>query len=134
MIPILDGVLGIANKLLDFIPDPSKRAELAAKLEDERRQADLQLAQMQADINKIEAGSTNWFVAGWRPAIGWVCATGFAYEFVSRPIINGILKLFGSSVEFPDIPSDVIQKLLYGMLGLASIRMGEKMTGSEANR
>ena len=25
----------------------------------------------QIEVNKIEASSKNWFVAGWRPSVGW---------------------------------------------------------------
>ncbi len=38
------------------------------------------LVQGQLDINKIEAASTNWFVAGWRPAVGWIGALALAYS------------------------------------------------------
>jgi hypothetical protein len=46
-----------------------------------------ELAQLagQMDINKTEAASSNVFVSGWRPAIGWVCGAGFAVQFVIGP-------------------------------------------------
>ena len=45
----------------------------------------LDLAQL--DVNKEEAKSTNWFVAGWRPGIGWVCGFALAYVAVLEPIV-----------------------------------------------
>ena len=37
---------------------------------------------LQAEISKIEASHRSTFVAGWRPAIGWVCSIGLAFVFV----------------------------------------------------
>jgi hypothetical protein len=44
--------------------------------------ADLKLATGQIEINKVEAASQSLFVAGWRPAIGWVCGATFAFKFI----------------------------------------------------
>ena len=134
MIPILDGVLGIANKLLDFIPDPNKKAALAAELEKQRRDAELQLAQMQADINKIEAGSTNWFVAGWRPAAGWLGVLGLLWASVGLPVFRCVLAMVHSQVILPDVDTNILQTLLFGMLGLGAMRTVEKVKDSAGNR
>lgn len=131
---ILDGILGFATKILDFIPDPNKRAELAAKLEEERAQAEIQLAQMQADINKIEAGSTNWFVAGWRPAAGWLGVVGLAWASIGLPILRCVLSLHHSDIVLPDVNSQILQTLLFGMLGLGAMRTTEKIKDAEGNR
>ena len=52
------------------IEDPNKKAELEYKL----AQLEFALKQGQLEINKAEAQNPNWFVAGWRPAIGWTGA------------------------------------------------------------
>ena len=38
---------------------------------------------LQAEINKIEAQHRSLFVAGWLPAIGWVCTIGLAFYLKS---------------------------------------------------
>ena len=59
-------------------PDPVKRAEEIRKLEEMRQRGDLEelnakvkLLTGQMDINKVEAASSDRFVAGWRPFVGW---------------------------------------------------------------
>ena len=58
------------------------------KSEEEKQQiaAALSIVQGQIDTNKTEAASSSTFVAGWRPAIGWVCAIALGYQYVIRPI------------------------------------------------
>lgn len=33
----------------------------------------------QTEINKVEAGHRNVFIAGWRPMIGWICASSLLW-------------------------------------------------------
>jgi len=42
----------------------------------------------QVELNKAEATHRSVFVAGWRPAIGWVCGTGLALAFVINPLFQ----------------------------------------------
>jgi hypothetical protein len=134
LIPVLDGILSITNKLLDFIPDPNKKAALAAELAKQQQDAELQLAQMQADINKIEAGSINWFVAGWRPAAGWLGVLGLTWSSIGLPVARSFLALAHSTVQLPDVNTQVLQTLLFGMLGLGVMRTVEKVQNAEGNR
>ena len=57
--------------------------------EKERRQLDLEEKKIdqatdlaQIEVNKVEAASSSVFVAGWRPAIGWIGAAALAYQLV----------------------------------------------------
>jgi len=36
----------------------------------------------QMEVNKVEAAHRSIFVAGWHPAVGWVCAGALAWHFV----------------------------------------------------
>jgi hypothetical protein len=78
------------------------------------------------EVNKIEAASTDRFVSGWRPAVGWVCAGGFAYTVLLQPLLPW---LFGGG-PLPDIPTEVLMTLLLGMLGLGGLRTAEKIKGA----
>jgi len=91
----------------------------------------------QAEINKIEAGHRSIFVAGWRPALGWVCVIALGYAFVLRPflivILNVLLNLEALSpdigIEIPPINVKEILSLIFGMLGLGGLRSYEKKHG-----
>lgn len=127
--------LDLGGKLIDkFFPDPAQRD--AAKLQLLTLQQNGDLAQMtgQLDINKVEASSTNWFVAGWRPYIGWICGTGLGYQFLVMPIMNGFAKMAGYIAAFPSLDMGTLVTLLLGLLGLGGMRTYEKVTGSEGNR
>lgn len=86
----------------------------------------------QSDINKIEAASPSTFVSGWRPFVGWVCASGFACVYIVFPLLTWLTTLFGKSTAFPTLDSGSLMTLLLGMLGMGGMRMAEKMKGVAA--
>ena len=69
------------------------------------------------------------FVAGWRPAIGWICALGMAGNFLIIPFVNMALELFETGVEIPLIALSEMMPVLMGMLGLGAMRTFEKTKG-----
>ena len=122
---LVDALLGIGGKLIDkLIPDPAARD--AARFELLKLQQSGELAAMlaQTDVNKVEAASGSVFVAGWRPAIGWVCALAMAYQYLVRPF----LVAFNPVLAFPGL-DDNLWHLLAGMLGLGGLRTFEKVNG-----
>lgn len=131
---IVGGVLSVVNK---FIPDAEKQAELQleiAKLkqQDEFKRIDaaLQTAQQQTDINKIEAGNSNLFVSGARPAAIWVCVIAFAYHYVLQPLAVFVMYAYGYHFELPKFDMDALFTLLFGLLGLSGMRSFDKMQGT----
>ena len=140
---VISGLFSAAQSLIErFFPDPEKKA--AAQLELLKMQQNGELAQLasetdlaklQIQVNVEEAKSTNWFVAGWRPGIGWVCGAGLAYASLIEPFARFIAKVwFGYTGEFPVISTDLTLQILLGMLGLTAARSIEKIKGGEANR
>jgi hypothetical protein len=140
---VISGLFSAAQSLIErFFPDPEKKA--AAQLELLKMQqngdlaqlaADTDLAKLQIQTNIEEAKSTNWFVAGWRPAIGWVCGAGLAYAALVEPFARFAAKVwFGYTGEFPVINSDLTMQILMGMLGLGAMRSVEKVKGAEGKR
>ena len=79
---------------------------------------------LQAEINKIEAGHRSLFVAGWRPAIGWVCAIGLMFPFLINPIIQWYTGHPG-----PNLPLEALMTLVVSLLGLGGLRTVEKLKG-----
>ena len=140
---IISGLFSAAQSLIErFFPDPEKKA--AAQLELLRMQqngdlaqlaAETDLAKLQIQVNLEEAKSTNWFVAGWRPGIGWVCGAALAYAALIEPLARFVAKVwFGYSGEFPVISTDLTLQILMGLLGLGAMRSIEKIKGGESSR
>ena len=140
---LISGLFSAAQSLIErFFPDPEKKA--AAQLELLKMQqngelallaSETDLAKLQIQVNVEEAKSTNWFVAGWRPGIGWVCGAGLAYAALVEPFARFIAKVwFGYTGEFPVISTDLTLQILMGLLGLTAARSIEKIKGAEGNR
>jgi hypothetical protein len=126
----ITAAFSLGEKLVDrFFPDPIKKAEALFELEKMRMNGDLAVMASQAKINEIEAGSSNLFVAGWRPGIGWICALGFAMQTVIGPTLTWLSSLLGRAIPFPQLDTSTLSTVLMGMLGLAGMRTYEKMNG-----
>ena len=123
------------SQLLDkLIPDPDAREKAKIELLKAEHEADIEalrlalsVDQMQADINKQEAASSNLFVSGWRPFIGWVCGIAFAYHFVLQPICAFAIANNGGDPKLPAFDMNALFTVLTGMLGLGGLRTLEKI-------
>ena len=130
---LLPSLMQMIGKVL---PDPQAAAdaklrlvELAQQGELAQLDADMKLALGQLDINKAEAQSGSLFVAGWRPAVGWVCVLGLAYQFLVFPLLAWAgANLAGWSAP-PSLDIGTLLTLLGGMLGLGWFRTVEKTAG-----
>ncbi len=80
--------------------------------------------ELQVEMNKVEANHRSLFVAGWRPALGWVCVLGLGLTFIVSPLLD-----WGMGIEGPEMPTDVMLELVLGMLGLGALRTYEKLAG-----
>lgn len=95
--------------------------EEAAKFKQKADELEARLRTAQMEVNKAEAGHKSLFVAGWRPSIGWTGAIALFYQFVFRPIYNGL-----GLGDMPEIEADALYPLIAGMLGLGGMRSWEK--------
>lgn len=83
-----------------------------------------------AVVANTEAKSANFFVAGARPCILWICAIAYAWQFVLLPIIGFFLALCGVSISgLPSLPMDQIMPVLFGILGLGGLHAYENIKG-----
>jgi hypothetical protein len=129
----ISSIAGLANTLIGKIwPDPKDQASAEAMLIKTQMDAALAQAQQQIDINKIEAASTNVFVSGWRPFVGWVCGSAFALHFLFLPLLNWLAELFGHSAIVIPFDMATLSTVLMGMLGLGTMRSVEKWRGVAA--
>jgi hypothetical protein len=74
----------------------------------------------QANINAEEAKSNSFFTRGWRPMCGWVCTFALVFNYMGAPIVI----LFFPT--FPKLDLGELITLLFGMLGLGTLRTIDK--------
>src|SRR5258708_749631 len=82
----------------------------------------------QVEVQKIEASSTNWFIAGGRPAIIWVCAAGLGYQLLLMPFLTWLSLNFHWSVP-PTLDGATLGATVSALLGLGGMRSFEKYNG-----
>lgn len=140
----LAGKLGASQPTIDAIKDQLDKTPADKMLD--LKKLDIQFQEFCMDnkikldlaqlaVNAEEAKSTNWFVAGWRPAVGWVCAISLAYVAVFEPIIRFVAKVgFGYTGAFPVLDTNLTMQVLLGLLGLGGMRTFEKVRNAEGNR
>jgi hypothetical protein len=126
-----------------FKLDPNVAAQHAADLE--KLQTDFQTTILtaysaqdtaQADIDKVEAGSTSWIAANWRPLIGLVCGSAFAYTFVIQPFLQFLLVAFHVNFDvnlLPKLDMSSLNDVLLGLLGLGGLHAWENVTATKTN-
>ena len=130
------GLVSLAKDILDkIIPDPTARAQAELALIEANQKGELaqleasvNLALGQIDVNKIEAAG-GWFRAGWRPFIGWVCGSGLAYQFIGLPFITWMSVNWLHFQPPPMLDMNTLTTLLFGLLGLGTLRTVEKVKG-----
>lgn len=129
-----DAIAGVIGKVIDRAwPDPTSRAQAAQALAELQQagefkliDAELQARQMQADVNKQEAASSDPFTSRWRPCVGYVCAAGLAYASILEPMIRVLAPMLGHSGPLPAVDTTLTMQLLFGLLGLGGFRTYEK--------
>lgn len=129
---IIDSVGKIAG---DLVTTEKERRELDLREKEIDQKTDL----AQIEVNKVEAASSSVFVAGWRPAIGWIGAAAMAYHFLLYPLIlwcwaylQGVGWIPRELTPPPLMDDDQLWVILSGMLGIASLRTAEKVKGVAA--
>ena len=131
----LGSLVGPVSGLLDkFIEDKDVKNKLAHDLSTMAERHAQELAKGQLEINKTEAAHKSLFVAGWRPAIGWICGLGMASNFLLIPITNFVLALTGSAIVVPLLDTGEMMPVLMGMLGLGAMRTYEKKQGVQRDK
>jgi len=124
---MLDKLILPISKLLDkVVPDADERYRLANEISTLATRQAHEIAKSQIEVNKEEAQSHSMFVAGWRPATGWICAIGLATNYLFVPICNFVLTITESPITVPPLDLTEMMPVLLGMLGLGTLRTYEK--------
>ncbi len=132
----LNPVAGIIEAVGGVIGDlvTTDKERLTAELELAKVDASLLTGQM--EVNKAEAAHASVFVAGWRPACGWIGAAAMGYQFLVYPMLVWLWALMQArgwvSAELkppPMLDTDALWVILTGMLGIAGAHTFEKVRG-----
>ena len=121
--PITNSVVGIAGSVLNkFVADKNLKMQLEHELKTQLQTANL----AQIEVTKSEAASKSWFVAGWRPSVGWVCSLAMLYHFILAPMFQFAVGIAGIKVDLPEFEFSQLSTILMAMLGMAGLRTYEK--------
>ncbi len=136
VVPIVETVGRLADDLFTSDEERLKAQIESDKLGLEAARIDADLIKGQQEINKVEAASTSTFVAGWRPALGWVSVAGMAYQYILYPLLTWAWAYLQAQGWIPDgvkppplLDIEALMVLLAGILGLATNRTFEKVKG-----
>lgn len=130
MAAFLSPILSLIDRVLPdkAANDAAKAALLQAQVSGELQES---LAQIQVNAKEAEAaqGAKNafvqFFVAGWRPAIGWLCGLGLLWEYFLSPLLG----FLAPHRPVPQIPSEDLNTLLFALLGMGAMRTVDKIKG-----
>lgn len=110
-----------------------------AKIDYDLKVLEQALLSGQIAVNTEEAKHPSRFVAGWRPAIGWIAAIALAFMYIPRAIMMTYMWSLQCLVEidmgtgvipqFPDLGAMDIIGLVTSMLGIAVMRTYDKKSG-----
>ncbi len=124
IISAAESVVNVIDKFVETDEEKKAAALLKSKIE-------MQPHLAQIELNKLEAGHRSVFVAGWRPAIGWVCALGLIWHFFLYDLLNWIIiNTVSPDIIIPKLMGvDSLISLVVALLGLGGMRSLEKLSG-----
>lgn len=141
MSPLLvGGIVEAVGKIADDL-FTSDKERLDAEIELQKigvevAKIDASLVTAQVEVNKVEAAHASLFVAGWRPAIGWIGAMAMAYQFLSYPLLVWVWAAMQAKGWVPTtlpvppmLETDALWVILTGILGIGGMRSFEKTKG-----
>lgn len=127
-------ILNIGNTILDrVLPDKQQNDAAKAQLLTLQLSGDITQALSQNAVNQAEAANNSVFVAGWRPYVGWICGSAFAYAYIVQPFLQFILVACKVNLDLSKLPvvsMAEISPVLLGMLGLGAMRSYDKTQGT----
>lgn len=131
---IAGAVKGIIDK---FVPDANEKLKMQLELATKEIVQEHERLLAQINVNAEEAKNPSIFVAGWRPAIGWICAIALALNYWPRAVVATFFWCVqayssGTIPPFPDLGTTALLGLVGSMLGVVGIRSLDKWLGTDA--
>jgi hypothetical protein len=135
-------IIPIISKVIDLIiPDKKQQADIKLKMmelefQKQFKEIELQFERdsKQIDVNVEEAKSSSLFIAGWRPAVGWICVIALGYHYILAPFMADIAGFLGYAVKLTELNISELMTLLFGLLGLGAFRTYEKVKGVDKKK
>jgi hypothetical protein len=115
-VEVAEHVIQLVGRLLREHQDPETAETVMQAL---REQPDLN-----AELCACMSTPRTMYVAGWRPAVGWVCVAALGFIFLVNPILQWITGSPG-----PQFDTVFLGSLLATLFGLGGLRTVEKMNG-----
>lgn len=130
MLSAITAFLPLIDKIVARIPDPAARERASLDMQAELLKAAVAESQAQTEVNKVEAGHSSIFVAGWRPFIGWMGGVSLGYAFLLQPILSWFLAICGVTTPLPEPNTETMMALVTAMLGVTAARSFDKWKGT----
>lgn len=137
ILAFLPAAMSLLSVVLDkLIANPMDRAKAQLELEKLKQSGEIEklvkeLESDQLEINRTEAASSSFFVAGARPFILWLCGTIFGFHYLIIPAVNYFGTLFGVDLNYVSAFNlEAIWPVLGGLLGLSGLRSFDKYNGN----
>jgi Holin of 3TMs, for gene-transfer release len=130
-IPLVGLLAPVLGTVIDrLIPDRAEAERAKREIEAKLAEAETAGQLAQIEVNKTEAQHRSIFVAGWRPALGWLGVACLAYSLIAYNLLCWLLVLAGIDAT-PPSPPDIgsLMTVVMGMLGLGTLRTYEKKSG-----
>lgn len=123
---LFENVTALADEL--FTSEEEK-----LKIAQQNKALQASIVTKQLEVNQAEARHNSIFVAGWRPAIGWVGAFAMFYQFLLYPLLTWFWS-YGQAAGYlsteitspPTLPADALWVIISGILGIAGMRSFDK--------
>lgn len=130
-IPIISTVVDLVGGVIDkLVPDKGKAAEMRHEIAMTLVNSDL----AQIDVNKVEAAHKSVFVSGWRPAVGWICVAALGFNYILSPLLAWAAVIWMPDAIIPQLDISELLTLLFGLLGMGSLRSYDKSKGTATNK
>ena len=135
---IIGGIISLANK---FFPDKDQAAKFEHELNMYMLSAEVQNKFKQMEINQTEASHPSVFVAGWRPAVGWMGVIAMGLGMLTTIVLPAFLACISVADGIDMNKINQVLTLLRGidgtmyisitlqLLGLGALRTYEKKQG-----
>jgi hypothetical protein len=129
---VADAVNGIVNH---FFPDKTQEEKDKASAELQQMMNTYNLTVSQIDVDKAEASSSDP-LQHWRGALGWVCASAYAWHFILSPLFTYVMIFIYDyyGIKIPALPvldMGSLSTLTMGMLGLGAMHTYQEVNNAK---
>jgi len=131
--PLISGMVsGVVGSLDGLFTSDEERMAAELKITTELSKPHI----LQALINMEEAKHPSVFVAGWRPALGWLTVFSLGYAWILRDFVMIVLQFFEQTkhIVLPSIDTGDLMTLVLALLGLGGIRAYEAVKGVKRHK